>query len=180
LQVQTSFAVPRHSHRLAAVTADLHIQDCLPGADGRAYAHGAGTTGALCAASRAGIQAELLLNGRVDKIRVTSLSFAASLIMLETSCDQSEAQRFYRSRPDPAPAVSAVVRLQRAFGSCRKIDIQSGLVAGVTAVEAPPAGIPISPMSMVPSPRLYLVAQTLNKQHQVRVAKIARWSVRIT
>jgi hypothetical protein len=104
----------------------------------------------------AGIQAELLLNGRVYKIRVTSLSFAASLIMLETSCDQSEGTTFLPLRDQIQR-----LRFQQLCGAPARfrqlqedIDIQSGLVAGVSTVEAPPAGIPISPMSMVPSPRL--------------------------
>ncbi len=110
-------------------------------------------------------------------MRVTSLSWAASLIKLKISGFHSVGTTCLPSRETKSSACGrkSCAEVQASFRQLQKdIDIQSGLVAGMTAVETPTSGHPhIANQHRTHAQIAHLATQTLDKHHQIRVTEIA-------
>ena len=123
-----------------------------------------------------GIQAELLLDGRVDENPRDVVIFCRQLDhagyvprpqgrhnALTVARHQIQRLRFQQLGGGPA----RFRQLQE------DIDIQSGLVAGVSTVKATAGRHPhIANQHRAQPQIMYLVSQTLDEQHQIRVAEI--------
>ena len=110
-------------------------------------------------------------------MRVTSLSWAASLIKLKISGFHSVETTCLPSRETKSNACGrkSCAEVQRVFGSCkRRYQHPVRLVAGMTAVETPTSGHPhIANQHRTHAQIAHLATQTLNKHHQIRVTEIA-------